>query len=41
MAQLEELNKKKADSDREVGVVTVEELGQASDNVEEAGREEN
>ena len=44
MAQLDELSKKRAESEREVGVVTVEELGQFSDEtdaVNNGGREEN
>ena len=43
-AQLDELNKKRAESGREVGVVTVEELGQFSDEtdaVNNGGLEEN
>ena len=37
MAHLDELNRKRAESEREVGVVTVEELGQVSDAAENDG----
>ena len=43
-AQLEALNRKRTETEREVGVVTVEELGQVSDEtdaVNNGGREEN
>jgi len=41
LAHLDELNRKRAESDREVGVVTVEELGQAPDAADNEGGEEN
>jgi hypothetical protein len=41
MAHLDELNRNRAESEREVGVVTVEELGQVSDAADDGDGEEN